>query len=158
MFDKKEYSREYRNKNKEKLLRQQREWRIKNRAVWLASLRRYSLAHKQQFIDYRRANKKHILVKNRDWRKRVRFEVLNHYSGGNLVCACCGENHIEFLSLDHISGGGNKHRKELRKNGTAFYYWIRKNKFPSGYQVLCFNCNFSKGHYGYCPHQQKGSA
>jgi hypothetical protein len=33
--------------------------------------------------------------------------------------------------------------------------WLRRNKFPSGYQVLCHNCNFSKGHVGICPHEKE---
>jgi hypothetical protein len=31
--------------------------------------------------------------------------------------------------------------------------WLRKNGFPKGFRVLCHNCNFAHGHYGYCPHK-----
>lgn len=72
---------------------------------------------------------------------------------GGLKCACCGETRIEFLSIDHIAGGGNKHRREITGTcGTRFYGWLKKNNYPEGYQVLCMNCNFAKGHFGSCPH------
>lgn len=83
------------------------------------------------------------------WHKRQKMEVLTHYG---LRCACCGDTTIEFLSLDHIEGGGNKHRKSIG-GGANLYRWIVKNNFPEGFQVLCFNCNLSKGFYGRCPHK-----
>lgn len=61
-----------------------------------------------------------------------------------------------FLSIDHIDGGGTKHRKEIGiKNGKGgnMSFWIIKNKFPTGFQVLCHNCNMAKGFYGQCPHR-----
>jgi hypothetical protein len=90
---------------------------------------------------------------------RIKLEVLGHYSGGKPTCACCGESNIWFLSMDHINGGGNKHRREmraqgLRTGGTDFYYSLRRQGYPSGFQVLCFNCNFGRGHNrGICPHK-----
>ena len=84
-------------------------------------------------------------------RQKLRKIVLEHYSGNQPTCACCGENHIEFLCIDHINGGGNKHFRQI---GMAnFYYWLRRNNFPLGYRVLCHNCNISLGNYGYCPHK-----
>lgn len=83
---------------------------------------------------------------------RIRMEVINHY--GN-KCACCGELNIEFLAIDHINGGGNKHRRELKlSSGTAFYNWIIKNNYPDTLRILCHNCNTSLGLYGYCPHNK----
>jgi len=86
------------------------------------------------------------------YRQRKKIEVINHYGG---KCACCGESNIEFLAIDHINGGGNKHLKELfgHVGGGDFYRWLIRNDFPEGYRVLCHNCNFSLGVYGYCPHQ-----
>ena len=70
-------------------------------------------------------------------------------------CACCGETQRTFLTLDHINGDGNKERKALgRSGGETFYAHLRKQGYPRGYQVLCFNCNH--GRYlngGVCPHQ-----
>ena len=86
------------------------------------------------------------------WRE-IRLVVFRHYSGGDPKCACCGERQYEFLSIDHIDGGGNHHRKQIGR-GWPLTLWIVKNDFPPGFQVLCHNCNQAKGFYGKCPHQQ----
>lgn len=101
----------------------------------------------------------HILKGVKARRARMKLETFQHYSGDSPKCACCGESHLEFLTIDHMNGGGSKHRRELNKSnkhspgGLAFYYWLRRNNYPSGFQVLCFNCNCAKGMYGVCPHQ-----
>jgi hypothetical protein len=77
--------------------------------------------------------------------------VLNYYSQSKMECACCGEKHLEFLTIDHINGGGVKHQKEIGVG--RLYGWLIRNNFPEGFQVLCYNCNCAKGHYNYCPHQ-----
>lgn len=84
---------------------------------------------------------------------QVKGEVFSHYGGPR--CACCGETHIEFLSVDHVGNTGAAHRLDLNgdaRNGVNIYYWLKKNGFPPGFQILCMNCNFSLGHHGYCPH------
>jgi len=101
-------------------------------------------------------------LKNKDKRKvsdrkqadKIRMELLNHYSNGKLECACCGEKMIEFLCLDHINGGGHKERQSLKSHGgKVYYYWLKKQGFPKGIQVLCHNCNMAKSYYGSCPHK-----
>ena len=83
---------------------------------------------------------------------------MEHYSNtSSPSCACCGETFIEFLSIDHINGGGRSHRKEIRDgvgSYSSMYLWLIDNDFPEGFQVLCMNCNTSIGFYGYCPHQK----
>jgi len=98
---------------------------------------------------------------NREWRKKTRLKVLTHYGGNPPKCECCGETHIEFLTIDHINNDGAEHRKKLgitqnSGHGSKLYRWIIRNNFPDGFQVLCWNCNCAKGHYGYCPHQKDG--
>ena len=83
-------------------------------------------------------------------RQRERMIALIAYSGGKPLCRCCGEIRYEFLCIDHINGGGGRHRKQV---GTNFYRWLAKNGFPKGFQVLCHNCNMAKGFYGKCPHE-----
>ena len=80
------------------------------------------------------------------------MKVLAHYSNGALTCACCADPTYEFLSIDHVLGGGTQHRKSL---GSKYIYnWLIQNKFPAGYQVLCHNCNMAKTFYKQCPHKQ----
>lgn len=91
--------------------------------------------------------------------RRLRLEVMSHYMPPGSVkpsCACCGESIFEFLSLDHINGGGMKHRKEIAKVGSVFYRWIKNHGFPPGYRILCHNCNQAIGNWGYCPHSRGG--
>lgn len=97
-------------------------------------------------------NKEHRNKRNKQLREERRMIVLLHYGG---KCACCGEAENKFLSIDHVKGGGTKHRKEIGKYGSGFYAWIIKNNFPDGFQVLCHNCNLAKGYYGICPHKIK---
>jgi dCTP deaminase len=112
-----------------------------------------AVAHKA-YVENNRAK---VNAKNTAWRKQVRLEVLYHYSNGSMSCACCGENNIEFLCLDHKNGGGNKHRKEIGLGGYAIYIWLRKEGFPDGYRVLCFNCNYAVIDGKSCPHAYNGS-
>ena len=86
----------------------------------------------------------------------VRLKVLIHYGGNPPKCACsgCNESHVEFLTIDHINGGGRKHRRKVG-SGHNFFLWLIRNNFPEGYQVLCMNCNWAKGNYGMCPHNKE---
>ena len=96
-----------------------------------------------------------------DKRKRVRDATFAAY-GGN-ICACCGETEAKFLTLDHIKNDGASFRKAIyrknKKGNTAGYHtynWLSRNGFPSGFQVLCMNCNYGKRmNAGVCPHQTK---
>lgn len=77
-----------------------------------------------------------------------KLKIYNHYSNYDIKCNCCGERHIEFLSIDHINNDGNKHRKKhggVRFTGHMLCSWLIKNNYPPGFQILCFNCNYAKG-------------
>jgi hypothetical protein len=95
---------------------------------------------------------KHYLARGeyrREKQRHLRMEILLSYGG---MCACCGEKRYEFLGIDHINGNGAQHRRDNNlKGGTSFYKWLIKNNYPEGFRVLCHNCNFSRGHLGYCP-------
>ena len=120
-----------------------------------------------QTDEERTANQK----KNRDKpeSKENRLKVLQYYSKrlskSNIPCCnCCGLNsHIEFLTVDHIAGRQEMDSEpELKKlkymsklSGTALVIWIIKNNFPKGFQILCHNCNQTKGYYGKCPLENK---
>ena len=81
-------------------------------------------------------------------RAALRIEVLTHYSKGKPRCACCKLSTLEFLGIDHIKGGGRKHKQKVRH----LYVWLKRKGYPKGFRVLCHNCNQSLGAYGYCPH------
>ena len=99
---------------------------------------------------------------SKDRKQRDKLAAFEAYGGA--VCKCCGETNLEFLSIDHINGDGAAHRKEMAKNsnsppssycGQHLSQWLRLNNYPPGFQVLCMNCNFAKGHFGQCPHQRQ---
>lgn len=102
----------------------------------------------------RRRNNPRQVELRRKYNQQRKYEVLNYYSNGLMNCACCGETRIEFLTINHLNKNGLKHRVGLKKLGTDLYSWLKKNNYPSGYNVLCMNCNFADGHYGTCPHQK----
>lgn len=93
--------------------------------------------------------------RNSKSRGLLKRQALEHYSQGRVECACCGESEPSFLTIDHIDGGGNQHRKSLGRVASQFYRWLKLNDYPPGYRVLCFNCNIARGIFGVCPHEAK---
>lgn len=82
------------------------------------------------------------------WHQR-RLTVIKHYGGR---CCCCESTQSEFLDVDHIDGGGTKHRNSVDQH---FYDWIIASNFPNNLQLLCANCNRGKSKFGSCPHSDK---
>ena len=78
-------------------------------------------------------------IYDRACQKRQRSDVLKHYGGKCILCGCTDE---DILCFDHIHGGGVQHKIERR--GLKLYMWLKNNKFPPGYQILCHNCNLDK--------------
>jgi hypothetical protein len=104
---------------------------------------------------YYEATKKEFGGEKRRRYYELKHIVFKHYSP-NLNCACCGESHFGFLTLDHKNNDGGKHRRELGIRGRRADYmlkWIIKNNYPNMFQILCYNCNCSKAHAKYCPHE-----
>lgn len=139
MFDYKSYARAYYQKNKIKLAEK-------------------AIIKYHENPDKIRERRRKWYAKNKDkarnYRKKYRLKVLENY--GN-KCECCGENNQDFLTIDHVNGGGTQHRKEIKVHaGYHFYIWLIKNNYPSGYQVLCYNCHLAKSYRGRCPHTLKG--
>jgi len=102
------------------------------------------------------------MVKLWQWRygQENKLLVIFHYTQGKMTCMCrgCNESHTEFLSIDHIEGGGTKERKEKVNQGQCggrLAAILIKNNFPKGFQILCHNCNQAKGLFGTCPHVKK---
>jgi hypothetical protein len=80
----------------------------------------------------------------------VKLEAIEAYGGA--FCACCLEDEILFLGLDHIENDGAIENV----SGHHLYSYLRKYGFPPGFRVLCHNCNL--GRYlngGTCPHASK---
>ena len=179
---KREYSREWRRKNREKSRKDSRERMRKIRgspthcAVCGSPLpegkRKYrkfcsEKCQKERLREsarkgtkkYAKAHPDRVNRYKREQRMKIKLKVLRHYGGEHPKCACCGESHMEFLTLDHMHGDGAKHRREIglnvRRGGLRYYRWLIKNNFPEEIklQVLCLNCNHAKKTYNkrFCP-------
>lgn len=77
-------------------------------------------------------------IRAKTYRGKQKLMILQHYGDR---CQICGETDLDVLCIDHIDGGGVKHRQQLRSQGTTFYRWIIKNNYPTGFRTLCYNCN-----------------
>lgn len=99
------------------------------------------------------------IQKRKERYRELKNEVFMAYGG--YICKCCGETEPLFLCLDHMEGNGNRHRAEIGVSGRGrnIYTWLKKNKFPEGFQVLCHNCNNGKHlNGGVCPHKKRGTS
>lgn len=129
-MDHKEYCKAYYQRNREKQLAAAKEYLEKNReAAQAASNRR----NKERWRD-------------------LKLKALRAYGG---KCVCCGEEGIEFLTIDHINNDGNELRKVEAKVAFGTYGWLERYNYPEGvHQILCWNCNMAKrANNGVCPHQ-----
>ena len=119
-----------------------------------------SECHRKKSLEWNKKNperhKVNVTKSSKKLTVEAKIKVIEYYSGGTGKCACCPEKYIEFLTIDHINGNGNQHRREIKAAGQylKFYGWLIRNNFPEGYRVLCMNCNFARGKYGYCPHER----
>lgn len=94
-----------------------------------------------------RADPDKIKARTKAWRDRLKVKVISLYGG---MCACCGEDRLVFLAIDHKNGGGNKHREQFNSH-TAYWRWMLEEN-RKGLRVLCHNCNFAYWATGSCPH------
>jgi hypothetical protein len=127
---------------------------------------KYFYEHREERNNYSRKRMESIRKRDRNLynakarsegissRLKLRCEVLCAYGG---ICACCGETNPYFLQIDHINGGGRKHRRTLGSGGVWMYQWLKNQGYPQcGYRLLCANCNSAFGFWGFCPHEGKG--
>lgn len=117
--------------------------------------KKYYRAHRGEKRAYRLANLDRIADMRRKRRIALRQETMNHYGGA--ICACCGENDLRFLTIDHINNDGAIIRKRFgnRCGGTYTYELLRRLNWPDGIQVLCWNCNCGRAmNNGVCPHKE----
>jgi hypothetical protein len=115
----------------------------------------YSEQHRSYYLRHRDILIPKLKVYCTKYRNKLKEDVLQHYGGS---CFCCQENNKAFLTIDHIHNNGAEQRTSLfGKNiggGYRFYLWLKKNNWPEGFQVACFNCNQGRANNGgICPHK-----
>lgn len=136
------------------------ERRERVKAQWRKAAQKYREAHPER----RRAlNVKTVKRFGPDYyrenHQRLKRAVITAYGGR---CECCGETEPEFLSLDHVDGGGTKHRKKIG-GGSRLWRWLRDAGWPKRCEfgrlrILCMNCNTATRNGRTCPHQLKKDA
>jgi len=162
--------RAFRAKHSDKIKAQKNAFRKNNREHVLAqehaNYQRHKEIKNQRSRLYYEANREEGIKKRREWYMsnkesvkdkcaRLRLEALKHYSQAEVpYCKCCNESIINFLTIDHINGGGTKHRKEVTSSSRLGLF-LAKNNYPEGYQILCYNCNCSKGSGDICKGHNK---
>jgi len=106
-------------------------------------------------VEKRRKDKKSInkaTIRNNRYGHKLKSDVMTQYSNGKPQCICCGFDNIDGLSIDHMKGR-KQHGHSKNFSSKIFYQFLKREKFPKGYQVLCINCNSAKGKLGKCPHK-----
>jgi len=149
------YEKEYRNKNKDMLSKYQRHFYSKHKKRLLKEKKIWQDNHPEIRKAYYKKNKKRLLKRSSERAKELRLKAIEYYSNGKMECNCCREKHYEFLTIDHLPNAPHK-KDNKKKGGREVYYWLKKYNYPEGFQILCMNCNFALGKYGYCPHQKGG--
>ena len=114
----KQRKKEYEKENPERV----KKWK---RTEYLKNIERYRSSHK--------THRETVL-------KEYKKIVISHYSKNKMECKLCKVKGLDFLNIDHIEG-----RKKMGHSGSVrgikLYAFLKKNNFPEGYQVLCWNCN-----------------
>ena len=146
-----EKPREYYTNHREKIIRYQYQYVRMIPENWerrLEYLRQYRKLNPDKVLMWnaksRQNNKEFELERGILLRHLQKKTVMDHYSNGTGKCVCCGVD--RNLTLDHI--------KPILRSKNAWkktdYRKIIKDNFPKGYQVLCFDCNNSKGRFDKC--------
>ena len=142
-------SKEWDEKNRERRREISRNYYYRNKDKVKARTKKYYKENKSKIL----TQKERISNYSKKYSQKLKYEIIEYYSYGSIECKCCREKEYDFLTLDHINGGGAKHRREVGV-GIAYWLWLKRNNFPNGYQVLCMNCNLGRQkHNGVCPHK-----
>ncbi len=111
----------------------------------------YNASHKKERSEYYRTHKETYNAYRKRFYNTQKTQIMSHYGGA--FCACCGEKELDFLTIDHINNDGAEHRRHMGYVG--LYRWLQENYYPTGFQVLCRNCNWGKYiNKGICSHKK----
>lgn len=93
-----------------------------------------------------------VAKRNLRYIRKLKVDVMTVYSKGKPNCSCCNYDNMDGLSIDHIIG--RKQQGHTREFGsTQLHQYLKRERFPKEFQVLCINCNSAKGKLGQCPHK-----
>lgn len=130
-----EYQRKWRATHPEKV----KGYESKDRVKHAERRRIYSRKYRAEHLEQCKASMKSYQAMTRF---RDREKVLDILGG---ACECCGFCDIDFLTIDHINGGGTEHRKQ--NSGRTMWEVVAKEGCPTNlYRILCTACNIAAAH------------
>ena len=95
------------------------------------------------YLESRTLSTSHRAIILRNHYMRTKIKTFNLYGG--CKCKHCGNIDLRVLCLDHINGGGMKHRNDLADSSSyGVYKWACEYINKEMFQVLCMNCNTIK--------------
>jgi hypothetical protein len=148
---KRELSKDYYWKNKDDINIKQKQYREGHGGELRKLLREYYKRNKYKWVEWRENNKERWKLTQVAYRQRLKRQVIEAYGG---KCSCCGEDEIDFLTLEHIYHDGRAHRE----NVWSIYRDLRSREWPKiGLTVLCWNCQMATRYRKPCPHKHRRS-
>jgi uncharacterized Zn finger protein (UPF0148 family) len=152
------YMQEYKRKDKARHVQYVRDYRARLGDAYRAyTVKRYHDGIAKMTAEQLAAFRQAQALKTRQRHKRDKDAAYKAYGGYR--CACCGVTGECFLTIDHVNNDGAEMRNN-RVHGHSgwFYGWLRRNGYPAGFQILCWNCQWGKKIHGTCPHTNQGKA
>jgi hypothetical protein len=112
---------------------------------------RFRALWRKQQGEARAKNRERERQKARRSRQKLRAEMVAAYGG---KCSCCGEDRLDFLTLEHVNRDGKQHRASIRTGGgNAIWLDLKRRGWPrDGFTILCWNCHMATAWGHTCPH------
>jgi hypothetical protein len=145
MFDKKENSKKWYIKNREKILKRVKKYREEHQEYY----KEYRKKYHQEYKEFLNEKSKNYYHKHQEERQKYnnkrnkenRLIILNLISKNNPCCIRCGCNDIRLLEINHKNGGGGEEYKR-GKLSTKFWLDIRMGRRKiDDLEILCRVCN-----------------
>ena len=149
---------EYRDRSENKARQKARQARPENKAR--AKALKQTPAYKRYQKEYDHRRKEKISTRDIALKHEVCLTYSKLHSNSDVPCCrCCKmSDYLDFLAIDHIQGRKELPENEQELSGSALCRFLKRNKYPEGYQVLCTNCNTAKAYpknNNKCPHERK---
>ncbi len=133
------------NNERDEVKKRRQEWHASTKQK--AKRRAYQLTSEAKLLRVKR---------NQKLKLEVYSKLSKRDSNSDIPCCnCCGESsYIEFLTVDHVYGRSHLPKIEQDKKGSHLNALVKKKEYSKDFQILCWNCNVTKGIYGKCPHKE----
>ncbi len=103
------------------------------------------LCYNCNFLKYLASKPESKNRKRAEYERNVKLDALTNVARGPVKCRLCSVMDARVLTIDHVNGGGNAHRRLMGFTGSqSTYAYIRKLKDVTAFAVLCYNHNSGK--------------